>query len=182
MLSLVTGVYTGSGESKKDVNNAKSLGVRASADIVSKLSVGGSYFSHDGIVATDSSYRNTGYGFDAQWNKPGEPGLFALAEYLGGENAANHDINMSDIQAVAAYHIRMKKPDALLYAIEPSVRFDMADPNTDLGNDGSRLFTAVLGFYFSSKAQWRIAYENQSFEASGASSINGVRTAFTVNF
>ena len=182
MLSVVAGVYTGSGESTKDKNSAKSYGFRASADVVSKLSIGGSYFSHDGIAGTDSSYRNNGYGFDAQWNKPGEPGLFVLAEYLGGEDAANHDINMTGIQALAAYNIRMKNPEAFLYAIEPAFRIDVADADTDLDDNGSTLFTAVLGLYFSSKAQWRIAFENQSFQASGASSISGVRTAFTVNF
>ena len=182
MASLVAGVYTGAGESNKDNNSAKSFGFRASADVISQLSVGGSYFSHDGIVGTDSSYRNNAYGFDAQWSKPGEPGLFALAEYLHGENQADNSIKMSDVQALAAYHIRMKSPSAFLYAIEPAVRFDMTDPDTDVGNNGSRLFSAVLGFYFSSKAQWRVAYENQSFQASGAKSISGVRTAFTVSF
>jgi hypothetical protein len=182
MLALVAGLYTGSGESKKDANSSKSYGIRATADLVSKLSLGGSYFSHDGIAGADSAYRNNGYGFDAQWSKVGEPGIFALAEYLRGENATDHDLTMSDIQVVAAYNIRMKKPDALLYAIEPSLRFDLADPDTDTGDDGSRLFTAVLGFYFSSRAQWRVAFENQSFEASGASSISGVRTMLAVNF
>ena len=182
MASIVAGVYTGAGESNKDNNSAKSFGFRASADVISKLSVGGSYFSHDGIAGTDSSYRNNAYGFDAQWSKPGEEGLFVLAEYLRGENQANNSITMSDVQALAAYNIRMKNPDAFLYAIEPAVRFDMADPDTDVNNNGSRLFSAVLGFYFSSKAQWRFAYENQSFQASGAKSINGVRSAFTVSF
>jgi hypothetical protein len=149
--------------------------------VVSK-SASGAYFSHDGIVGADSSYRNNGYGFDAQWSRPGEPGLFVLAEYLGGEDAADNDISMTGIQALAAYNIRMKNPDAFLYAVEPAFRVDVADPNTDVDDNGSTLFTAVLGLYFSSRAQWRIAFENQSFQASGASSISGMRTAFTVSF
>ncbi|MDH5283633.1 MAG: OprO/OprP family phosphate-selective porin [Gemmatimonadota bacterium] len=182
MASLTAGIYNGRGESANDNNNSKSYGVRASADIWSKLSIGGSYFSHDGIVGADTAYRNNGYGVDAQWNKPGEPGLFALAEYLGGETAADNSINMTGIQAVAAYNIRMKSPTSFLYAIEPALRFDRADPDTDADDNESTLISAVLGFYLTSKAQWRIAYETQNFAASGAESISGVRTALTVSF
>lgn len=182
--SLTAGLYNGRGESSNDNNNAKSYGARASVDVWSRLSVGGSYFSHDGIGGTpvDSAYKNNGYGFDAQWNKPGEEGLFALAEYLGGENSVNNKVNMTGIQALAAYNIRMKSPTSFLYAIEPGIRFDQADPDTDTNDNESTLISGVLGFYFTSKTQFRIAYESQSFSASGAKSISGIRTALTVGF
>ena len=84
---------------------------------------------------------------------------------------------------MAAYNIRMKSPTTWLYAIEPAFRYDFADPDTDARRQRHRrLITAVLGFYMSSRAQFRIGYENQSFQAAGASSISGVRTALTVNF
>ena len=57
----------------------------------------------------------------------------------------------------------------------------VSDPNTDLDGDRSTLITGVLGFYMSSKAQFRVAYERQSFQG-GAASISGVRSALTVNF
>lgn len=182
MASVVFGVYNGRGESVNDNNNAKSFGARASIDAYSKLSIGGSFFSHDQILGADSAFRNKAWGVDAQWNKPGEAGLFALAEYLSGEVASVTKPKMTGIQALAAYHIRMKSPTSWLYAIEPAVRFDYADPNTDVDDNGSTLITATLGLYVSSKAQIRFGYENQSFQAEGAKSISGVRTAFTVNF
>ncbi len=186
MASLLVGVYNGRGESLNDNNDAKSIGVRAYADIYQKLSIGGSFFSHDAILGADSSFRNSGYDIDAAWSKPGEEGLYVEAEYLGGKdaklNTAGDKISIRGIQALAAYHIRMKSPTSWLYAIEPAVRFDTADPDTDVDNNGSTLITAVLGFYISSKAQFRVAYENQSFQATGAKSISGVRTAMTVNF
>lgn len=182
MLSVVAGVYNGRGESVQDNNNAKSFGARASVDAYQKLSVGGSFFSHDQVVGSDSAFRNKAWGVDAQWSKPGEAGLFALAEYLSGEVATADKPTMTGLQALAAYHIRMKSPTSWLYAIEPSVRFDYADPNTDVDDNGATLITATLGLYVSSRAQIRIAYENQSFQAEGAESISGVRTALTVNF
>ena len=51
----------------------------------------------------------------------------------------------------------------------------------EVDGDRATLITGVLGFYLSSKAQFRIAYEHQSFQGD-APSISGVRTALTVNF
>ena len=75
----------------------------------------------------------------------------------------------------------MKSPTSWLYAVEPAFRFDVADPNTDLDNNRVTTLTAVLGVYMSSKAQFRVAYEHQSFQA-GTPSISGVRSALTVSF
>ena len=47
--------------------------------------------------------------------------------------------------------------------------------------DRATLITAGLGFYMSSKAQFRVAYERQSFQGA-LPSISGVRSALTVNF
>lgn len=182
MVSVVAGVYNGRGESLQDNNNAKSFGLRANVDAYQKLSIGGSFFSHDQIVGTDSAFRNKAWGVDAQWNKPGEEGLYAMAEYLSGEVAVAGRPKMTGLQALAAYNIRMKSPTSWLYAIEPMARIDVADPNKDVDDNGATLITAGIGFYASSRAQFRVAYENQSFQASGAKSISGVRTAMTVNF
>jgi hypothetical protein len=181
-LTFQAGVYTGAGESKNDVNDAKSFGVRATVGVTPKINLGASYFSHDGINAADSSYKNNAFGVDAQWGRPGDEGLFVVGDYMRGESLTDNSINMQGISLVGAYHIRMKDPNAFLYAIEPAVRFDMADPDTDTDDDGGSIITAALNVYLSSRAQIRVAYENQSFQASGLNSISGVRTAFTVNF
>ena len=182
MVRLIAGAYNGQGESSNDVNNAKSFGVRATAGVYQKLDIGGSFFSHDGIVGTDSSFKNTAWGVDAQWNKPGEEGLYLVGDFMQGQDKTAAKNDTRGISAIGAYNYRMKSPTSWLYAIEPAVRFDFADPNTKVANDGTTTLTAVLGFYLSGRAQFRVAYERESFQVTGAPAISGFRSALTVNF
>jgi hypothetical protein len=188
-LQLVTvkvGAYNGQGESLNDVNNKKSFGARATAAVTPKIDVGGSWFAHDGITTVggvvDSAFTNYAWGLDAQYGKPGDEGLFVLGEYLSGTDASSSKNKIQGIQGLAAYNYRLKSPTSWLYAVEPAFRVDLADPNTDLDNDRSTLITAVLGFYMSSKAQFRVAYERQSFQGTDVPSISGLRSALTVSF
>ena len=188
-LQLVTvkvGAYNGQGESLNDVNNKKSFGARATAAITPKIEIGGSFFSHDGIVtvgtAPDSGFTNNAWGVDAQYGKPGDEGLFVLGEFLRGKDATATKASIQGIQGLAAYNYRLKSPTSWLYAIEPAFRIDFADPNTDVDANRVTTLTAVLGFYMSSKAQFRVAYERESFQAPGAASISGLRSALTVSF
>ena len=168
LITLKVGAYNGQGESLNDVNNKKSFGARATAGIYSKLDIGGSWFAHDGIVTVgttpDSSFTNYAWGVDAQWGKPGDEGLFVLAEYLDGNDATAAKNRIRGVQGLAAYNYRFKSPTSWLYAIEPSFRVDVADPNTAVDSDRATLVTAVLGIYMSSKAQLRVAYERESFQ------------------
>jgi phosphate-selective porin O/P len=186
LVTLKFGAYNGQGESLNDVNNKKSFGARGTFGITSKLDVGGSWFAHDGIVTVggipDSAFTNYAFGVDAQWGKPGDEGLFALAEYLHGNDATAAKLSMRGIQGVAAYNIRMKSPTSWLYAIEPAFRVDLADSNTDADNDRVTTITAVFGVYMSSRAQFRVAYERESFQGDVTPSISGVRSALTVSF
>jgi hypothetical protein len=180
--TLQFGVYNGRGESVFDNNNAKSYGARATFQILPQINIGASYFSHDAIVAGDSSATNNAWGVDAQWGKVGDEGLYVVADYMDGEavNAANTPIR--GLSVVGAYHVRMKGPTSWLYAIEPAVRYDVADSDADVDDTGSTLMNAGVNLYLSSKAQIRLMYESQNFNAEGAESISGVRTALTVNF
>jgi hypothetical protein len=186
LLTLKFGAYNGQGESLNDVNNKKSFGARGTFGVTSKLDVGASWFAHDAIVtvdgAPDSTFTNYAFDIDASWGKPGDEGLFALAEYLRGNDASASKLKMQGIQALAAYNIRMTSPTSWLYAVEPAFRIDLADPNTEVEDDGATTITAVLGIYMSSRAQLRVAYERQSFQDDTSPSISGVRSALTVNF
>jgi hypothetical protein len=185
LVTLKLGAYNGQGESVNDVNDKKSFGARATAGVWSKLDIGGSWFAHDAIVTVgttpDSSFTNYAWGIDAQWGKPGDEGLFVLGEYLDGNDATAAKNKIRGVQGVAAYNLRFSSPTSWLYAVEPALRIDLADPNTDVDDDGSTLITAVLGIYMSSRAQLRVAYERQSFQ-DDSPSIGGVRSALTVNF
>ena len=186
MVSLKFGAYNGQGESLNDVNNKKSFGARATVGLTPKLEVGGSWFAHDGIVTIggvpDSAFTNYAFDIDAQWGKPGDEGLFALAEYLRGNDASASKFTMQGLQGVAAYNIRMKSPTSWLYAVEPAFRVDLADPNTDTDGDRVTTITGVLGLYMSSRVQFRVGYERQSFQGDASPSISGMRSALTVNF
>jgi hypothetical protein len=193
-VTLKAAVTNGEGESvARDRNNRKSFGFRGTADVYQKLSVGASFYSHDNanlVAARDSSYNNTAFGLDAQWGKPGDPGLYVVTDFFSGKDRSKAANKMRGFQVVGAYNVRMKSPTSWLYAIEPALRFDIADPNTKLS--GSEVttaaqarvttVTAVLGFYMSSKAQFRIAYERQTSELKGTAKIGGIRSALTVNF
>ena len=186
LLNLSFGVYNGQGESVNDVNNKKSLGARATVGVTSKLDIGGSWFAHDGIVTVgtvvDSAFTNYAWDVDAQWGKVGDEGLFVLGEYLDGNDATAAKNKIRGIQGLAAYNYRFKSPTSWLYAIEPAFRVDLADPNTNLTNDRVTTISAVLGIYMSSKAQFRVAYEHESFQGGLTPSISGMRSALTVNF
>lgn len=179
---LTFGVYNGQGESLNDVNAAKSFGGRATVAITKKLDVGAAWFRHDGIVAGDSSFHNTAFEVDAQWGKVGDPGLFLLSEFFSGEDLSAAKRSMRGFQAVAAYHARIGGRASFLQAIEPAVRFDLGDPDSDAANDQVRTITAVLGFYLSDRTQLRLAYEGQTFQTPGLSSVSGLRSSLAVNF
>jgi len=171
-----------------DLNNSKSYYARLTYAVTPMLSIGGSFGSHDFVqrpdttVPADSSATNTGWGFDAQWGAPGNEGLYVMGDYMTGQSILNSDNGISGFQAVAAYNIRMKSPTSYLYAIEPAFRYDQSEPNNNLVNDKSTLITGGVNLYLSSKAQFRLMYESQSFEDSALKTISGFRTALTMNF
>jgi hypothetical protein len=186
LLRVTVGAYNGQGESLDDVNDRKSFGARATAALTRKVDVGASWFSHDGIVGegtgTDSSFTNNAWGVDAQYGKPGDEKLYALLEYLQGDDASAAKLRMQGFQAVAAYHIRTAASDARLYAVEPFARLDLADPDADAAADRVSTLTAGVGLYLSAKAWFRVAYERQSYEDADAASVSGIRSMLAVSF
>jgi hypothetical protein len=187
-LYLQAGVYNGEGESLNDKNKKKSFGFRGTVDVWSKLNIGGSFFSHDNAyinaAKTDSSYSNTAWEADAQWGKPGDEGLYLEGEYLMGKDKSLAKNKIRGFQVIGAYNYRLTSPTSWLYAVEPMVRFDSSDPNTASASNKDRIttVTAGVGFYMSSKAQFRVAYETQKSQATGAKTVSGIRSAMTVNF
>ncbi len=187
-LYLQAGVYNGEGESLNDKNKRKSFGFRGTVDVWSKLNIGGSFFSHDNAyitaAKTDSSYSNTAWEADAQWGKPGDEGLYLEGEYLMGHDKSLAKNTIRGFQVIGAYNYRLTSPTSWLYAVEPMFRFDSSDPNTASSSNKDRIttVTAGVGFYMSSKAQFRVAYETQKSQATGAKTVSGIRSAMTVNF
>lgn len=184
--ALKVGVYNGQGESVNDVNDAKSIGLRATVDVTGKLGLGASFFSHDGVVALpagpDSAFRNQAFGLEAQWGRPGDAGFFGVADYMQGEDFTESRRTMRGLSLVTAYHLRTPQGKSWLYAVEPAFRLDLADPDTDGPDDGSTLLTAGVNLYLTASAQIRVMLEHQNPRQPGLASITGLRTAVTMNF
>jgi hypothetical protein len=183
---LQLGIYNGQGESVNDVNGSKSFGVRATVDLTNKLGLGASFFSHEGIVTVsptqiDSSLRNSGFGLEAQWGQPGAAGLFVVADYLRGEAFTASKAIQSGLSLVGAYLIRTPRTNAI-YGVEPVLRLDLADPNTGMEDNGSRLITAGINLYLTPRAQLRVMFESQNPESPTGRTISGLRTAWTMSF
>ncbi|MGH7658559.1 MAG: hypothetical protein ACREL6_10035, partial [Gemmatimonadales bacterium] len=117
---------------------------------------------------------------DAQWGAAGDPGLFVVGDYMWGENATAAKVPLRGLSLVGAYHFRLGS--RWLHAVEPALRFDLSDPDTDVDDNETTIVTAGVNVYLSEDAQLRVAYERQSFNAPASPSIGGVRTALTVHF
>jgi len=175
-------VMNGRGQNLMDNNNGKSLYARTTFAVTPKLSLGASYAAHESIQGTDSSASNNGFGLDGQWSAAGAPGLYVVFDYDNGETLLDSNNKLYGISLVTAYNIRMKSPTSFLYAIEPAFRYDFSEPNNNVTNDQSTLITAGVNLYLSSKAQFRLMYQNQSFEDPNLTTISGVLSALTMNF
>jgi len=178
-------VMNGRGQNVMDNNNAKSFYARTTFAVTPKLSLGASYAGHESLRAgppVDSSASNNGYGLDGQWSAAGAPGLYVVFDYDNGETLLDSSNRLYGISLVSAYNIRMKSPTSFLYAVEPAFRYDFSEPNDNATNDQSTLITAGVNLYLSSKAQFRLMYQNQSFEDPALKTISGVLTALTMNF
>ena len=187
------GVYNGQGESFTDVNDSKSFGARGTVSLTSKLNVGASVFSHEGIAviapvppatgeAVDSAFRNTGYAVDGAWGKPGEPGPLAVVDYGWGKRFSGRAESIRGLSVVTAYHRPVRSGPAGVVALEPALRFDYADPDRGTQDDEVRLFSGVLGVYLAGRAHVRLAYERQAFADRLRTPIAGFRSAITIGF
>lgn len=179
------GVYNGQGESLSDVNGAKSYGARVDFGLTRELSIGGAFFRHDQILDTgaepDSAFYNDAWEVDGQWGRPGDPGLFLLAEHLRGEATDAARTPIAGTTFVGAWHFPTGRR-GWVQGFEPALRIDVADPDLDTDDDRATLISGIMGIYFSQRAKLRIGYEHQSFQNEALESIGGIRTVLGVSF
>jgi hypothetical protein len=120
----------------------------------------------------DSSKRTNAFGLDAEWGGF-RPGLHVIADFATGDNARfrinsgrntanlrnsadSNVVTFMGVHLVGAYRIMTTGPDTRLFKIiEPAVRLDYTDPNTDLDNDHGILITPVLNIYFANSVVLR---------------------------
>ncbi len=109
-----------------------------------------------------------------------------------GRNTANirnsADSNVATFMGasvIAAWRIATKGSDTrVLKIIEPTIRFDYLDPNTNASNDQGILLTPVLNLYFGNTVQLRAGMDFYSYKnAAGVSqSARELKFSWQANF
>ncbi len=190
-LRVQAGLYNGQGESFNDINASKSWGARATVDLIGKLSLGASFADHETAQLEDPdvpngpvgpTVRNQAVGLDLLYGTPGAPGLLVIADWMSGEDTTTARKPIRGANVVAAWHFRLARPRALLYAVEPVVRADWATADADDAHRDVSLLTAGVGFYPSPRTHWRVVWERQHPADDARRTVSGVRTMLSTSF
>jgi hypothetical protein len=176
------------------------------------LQVGASLASRDRAVCitctattstfyADSSKGTTAFGLDFEWGGF-RPGLHVFGDFATGDNVrlrfangrnTGNVSNTADsmiatfrgIHVVGAYRIMTQGPDTrVVKIIEPALRLDFTDPNTDVDDDEGVLITPVLNVYFGNTVVLRAGLDLYRYkDAAGASqSAREFKVSWQANF
>ena len=150
----------------------------------------------------DSSETTTAFGLDLEYGGF-RPGLHVFADFATGDNVpaatrkatgrntGNLDsasapiVTFMGVHVVGAYRIATTGPDTrLVKIIEPALRVDYLDPDTDTDNDEGLLITPVLNIYFGATVVLRAGVDLYSYkDAAGASqSAREFKVSWQANF
>jgi phosphate-selective porin O/P len=151
----------------------------------------------------DSAKKTTVVGLDAEWGGF-RPGLHLIADFASGKNApiANRTATgrntgnlrttadsalrtFMGLSLVGAYRLNTGGPDTrVVKIIEPALRIDYVDPDTDAGNNEGILITPVLNIYFANTTVLRAGYDFYSYkDATGTSRSAGeLKFSWQANF
>jgi len=151
----------------------------------------------------DSAKHTTAFGLDAEWGGF-RPGLHVIADFATGDNvlfarrinSGRNTANMRNsadsniatfmgLSVIAAYRVATKGAETrVIKLIEPSIRFDYADPNTSASNDQGILITPVLNLYFANSVELRAGIDFYMYkDATGASSsVREIKFSWQADF
>jgi hypothetical protein len=136
----------------------------------------------------DSSETTTAVGLDLEWGGF-RPGWHVFLDFATGDNVplatrkatgrntGNLDsasapiVTFMGFSAIGAYRINTTGPDTrLVKTIEPTLRIDYLDPDTDTDDDQGLLITPVLNLYFANTVVLRAGFDFYSYkDATGTS-------------
>jgi len=185
----------------------------SNADNQPVLQIGASFAARDRAICStctgtivyyaDSSKTTNVYGFDLEWGGF-RPGLHVIYDFAtggnvplalrinSGRNAGNlrntSDTNIVTFRAihlVAAYRIMTAGSDArVVKLIEPALRLDATDPNTDVNGDGGVLITPVLNVYFGATVVLRAGLDLYRYKDAGGEnrSAREFKVSWQANF
>ncbi|HEX9704671.1 MAG TPA: porin, partial [Gemmatimonadales bacterium] len=136
----------------------------------------------------DSSETTTAFGLDLEWGGF-RPGWHVFLDFATGDNVplatrkatgrntGNLDsasapiVSFMGFSAIGAYRINTTGPDTrLVKMIEPALRIDYLDSDTDIDDDQGLLITPVLNIYFANSVVLRAGFDFYSYkDATGTS-------------
>jgi len=136
----------------------------------------------------DSSETTTAFGLDLEWGGF-RPGWHVFLDFATGDNVplatrkatgrntGNLDsasapiVSFMGFSAIGAYRINTTGPDTrLVKMIEPALRIDYLDSDTDIDDDQGLLITPVLNIYFANTVVLRAGFDFYSYkDATGTS-------------
>lgn len=151
----------------------------------------------------DSAKYTTAFGLDAEWGGF-RPGLHVIADFATGDNvlfarrinSGRNTANMRNsadsniatfrgLSLIAAYRVATKGAETrLIKFVEPSIRLDYTDPNTNADNDQGILITPVLNLYFANSVELRAGIDLYMYkDATGASkSVREIKFSWQADF
>jgi hypothetical protein len=158
----------------------------------------------------DSAHRSTAYGVDLEWGDF-RPGLHVIADFATGEHldpafsklsglpTGNRNFGavvpnapdsaystFASLQAVVGWRFQFDDPTGtrLVTALEPALRVDLTDPDTDRDSDGAMLITPALSVHFTQTTIMRAGVDLYRYrDAAGAErSATAFRLSWQANF
>ncbi len=156
--------------------------------------------------APDSAHRTSAWGVEAEWGDF-RPGLHVIADlgggthledatyrYSVGRNVGNLRPNAPDaafstfrsLHVVASWRWQFADPNGtrLVKILEPALRVDVTDPNTDRDDDAGLTITPVLNVHVSQTTLLRAGVDLYRYhDATGVTrSARAIRVAWQANF
>jgi hypothetical protein len=176
------------------------------------LQIGASLAARDRAVCSgactgtwfaDSSLTTTAFGLDLEWGGF-RPGPHLIADFATGANvppalrvavgrntgnvrntADSNTVTFVGIHLVAAYRFETKGSETrAVKLVEPALRLDLTDPNTDVNGDVGMLITPVVNIYFGPTVVARVGLDLYRYrDAAGTyQSARELKVSWQANF
>ena len=134
----------------------------------------------------DSSKMTTAFGLDAEWGGF-RPGPHVILDLAFGDNvpvarrvaapvintgnlfdsADSNVVNFASMHVVGAYRLAVGSDASLVKMIEPALRLDLTNANTDTDGDSSYLITPTVSVFFANTVVVRAGFDYYSYVLGG---------------
>jgi hypothetical protein len=154
-LTAQLGIFNGEGRNVKvDLNEAKDIAARLTVKPIDYMHVGGAYqigkrlwVDTTGTVSREWDFNRWGAEFALNpWD------LWFATEIMGGRD---EEVSLITYYAEAGWMFSV--PLDWIHGVQPAVRYEVADPDTDADGDSRSIITAGINLHFLPKHQAKLA-------------------------